>query len=202
MDAGPHRDLGPVVTGARRPDARRVDPGQRPSGLTGSGTRVGPRPAALVPPGALSRPAAAAHRLRLLRVPAGLRLDVLPADVREANQPGLVQRQPADRLVAPALPRVDLPGGIADAVVGVGPLARGRDRRVAHSHGRPLPTGRHRHHGGSLSPGSAPAGSRRPPTAPTPRPPGTSAAPRARRPAGRPWRGPGPPAPRPPAAPG
>src|SRR3954447_22575025 len=101
-----------------------------------SGTGVGPRPAAVVPAGALSRSTAAAYGLHGGRMPARLRWDVLPADVRESAQPGPAQRLPADRLVAPALPRVHLTGGVADAVVGVGPLVRGCDRRVAYSHGR------------------------------------------------------------------
>src|SRR3712207_2873794 len=67
--------------------------------LSGSGTGVRPRPAALVPPSPQSGPAAAAHRLHLLGVPAGLRLDVGPADVREAGQPRPAQRQAADGLV-------------------------------------------------------------------------------------------------------
>src|ERR687894_131770 len=74
-------------------------------------------------------------RLHLSGVSAGLRLDVGPADVREAGQPRPAQRQAADRLVAPALPAVDLAGGVADAIVGVDPLAGGRDRRVAECHG-------------------------------------------------------------------
>src|SRR3954469_8748677 len=101
-----------------------------------SGTGVGPRPAALVPPSALGRAAAAAHVLHGLGVPARFRLDVRPADVRETGQPGPAQREPTNRLVAPALPRMDLARGIADPVVGVDPLVRGLDRRVAYSHER------------------------------------------------------------------
>src|SRR4051794_10355315 len=84
--------------------ARRT-PIQRGAVPARSGTGVGPRPAALVPPGALGRPAAAAHVLHGLGVPARFRLDVRPADVRKTGQPGPAQREPTDRLVAPALPR-------------------------------------------------------------------------------------------------
>src|SRR3712207_796870 len=84
---------------------------------------------------ALPISAAPADLLHLLGMAAGLRLDVGPADVREAGQPRPAQGQAADRLVAAALPRVDLAGGVADAVVGVDPLAAGRDGRVAECHG-------------------------------------------------------------------
>ena len=91
-------------------------------------------PPAVVAPLSHPRTAPPAHALDFLGVPARLRLHVGPADVREPGQPGPVQRQPADRLVAPALPPVDLTGGIADSVVGVCPPIRGGDRRVAYCH--------------------------------------------------------------------
>src|SRR3954468_446891 len=59
-----------------------------------SWARVGPRPAALVPAGTLGRPAAAAHVLHTLRVPARLGLDVLPADVRKRDSRDLLSDSP------------------------------------------------------------------------------------------------------------
>lgn len=62
----------------------------------------------------------------------------------KAGQPGPAQREPAEGLVAAAFPRVDLAGGVPDAVVGIGPLASGRLRCVAHSGPSCALTCRHR----------------------------------------------------------
>src|SRR3954454_10978882 len=107
---------------------------ERGGPATRSRARVRPGPAAVVAARAHGRPAPAADGLHLLGMPARLRLDVGPGDVREAGQAGPAQRETADGFVASALPGVHLPGGVADAVVRIGPLAPGGDRRAAHPH--------------------------------------------------------------------